>query len=163
MTSQMLAPHAEKRMLADMVDRLIERTFKCLEGHLTGSNPEEHAKSRLFATSFLGQIYKRAIDLDGEMNQQWAFIYPKTWRSDEDVNMLWGFPLHEGYMELTDPEGMVDPDSPVDLVVCPALVKNGNEFGENYDKEEVLFRGKVVLRHQRVSESKMERLQKAWA
>lgn len=96
-------------------------------------------------------IYK-AIQLDLELHQQRPWIYCEQGdHARSNPSRLHGFPFDSRSMEAETEIDKArtyrspDTESLVALVVQPALMREGNEYGEGYSMPEVICKAKVVL------------------
>lgn len=98
----------------------------------------------------LEAIFVEAIKTDAEMAQQRAWIYCEQWRAHREGDPLWGFACSPDEAEIIQ---TVDQSkgrraqatgSCIELIVQPALLRDGNQYGEKYATQQVLCKAKVI-------------------
>jgi hypothetical protein len=99
----------------------------------------------------LRAILIEAIEIDAEMAQQRARIFCEQWRGSLDGEPSWGFQWvgDEAEMICTaeqNKNGIPNYRNPcVEMIIQPALSKEGNQYGEGYEKREILCKAKVIV------------------
>ncbi|ORY19151.1 hypothetical protein BCR34DRAFT_659799 [Clohesyomyces aquaticus] len=97
----------------------------------------------------LKDIVLAAVTLDSEIHQHRARIYCEQWTClGIRTNPVWGFSFRDEEMEWIhgpDPPKKEPRDPAVELVVQPALYREGNPYGEEYWTKKVLCKAKTVV------------------
>lgn len=99
----------------------------------------------------LEAILGEAIKLDAEMAQQRAWVYCEQWRAPREGDPLWGFACNPEEADIVQTADQMKgrrvqaQGSCIELVIQPALFRDGNQYGEEYVRQQVLCRAKVVL------------------
>ncbi|KAF2026846.1 hypothetical protein EK21DRAFT_92092 [Setomelanomma holmii] len=99
----------------------------------------------------LRAILIQAIETDAEMAQQRASVYCEQWFGSFEGNPQWGFPYQPEDADIVaTPDqakgGQLQLKNPcVDLIIQPALFREGNQYGEDYSTRHILCRAKVVV------------------
>jgi hypothetical protein len=144
-TTQLLLSKRPKRILPHEIAELVDDVVKYLRRHFTNPTPENEANFK----NRLADIFTEAIHLDGEMNQQRAFLFCEMWVNDYDAKEPWGFPFDSSMMQAIEDPGKGSNSfavkATVELLISPALFKAGNAYGENYHVRSPLVKAKVVV------------------
>ncbi|ORY01416.1 hypothetical protein BCR34DRAFT_592248 [Clohesyomyces aquaticus] len=127
----------DERILKSEVDRLVEIIVKII-GSIRNDLPTR-----------LRSIIEAAIRFDGVIQQQVPFYYVEQWTHKKiQGNPHWGFPLNDEEMKVVAEDGARQKytNPAVDLILQPALFKEGNIHGDNYYLRRVLCKAKVICR-----------------
>jgi hypothetical protein len=99
----------------------------------------------------LESVLVEAVKTDAEMVKQRAWIYCEQWRSPVEGDPLCGFQYNEREMAIVHSAEQVKgwrqqvKEQCVEMVLQPALFREGNQYGEDYAVQHVLCKAKVTL------------------
>jgi hypothetical protein len=99
----------------------------------------------------LEAILTQAIKLDAEMAKQRAWIHCEQWWAPIEGDPMWGFRWVAEEAEMIQTSEQIKSrranfkDPCVQLIVQPALIKEGNQYGQNYATREILCKAKVIV------------------
>jgi hypothetical protein len=130
-------------LIAEVVDELAPYVVVSKDRPLAAIEPDLKDQLRIILTA--------AIETDAEIARQRARIFCEQWRGGIDSEPFWGFPV-----DPDDTETISTPDQTkggiktlmnpvVELIVQPALFREGNQYGEEYDVKRVLSKARVVV------------------
>ncbi|KAF2113650.1 hypothetical protein BDV96DRAFT_578162 [Lophiotrema nucula] len=139
--------HEENRThVAHLLDQIIGTLSPCLPlKQASQAEVDKHLRKGL------AEVIATAVHLDAEIYQQRAWIFCEQWTHETRSakgRPNWGFGWSSDEMdEVPGPdqlrlENYAHPC--VGLIVQPALYKEGNQFGEEYSKRQVLCKAKVI-------------------
>jgi hypothetical protein len=129
--------------IAEIIDELAPYIVVSKERPLTAIEPDLKEQLRIILTA--------AIEIDAEIARQRSRVFCEQWRGGTESEPFWGFPPNaEDTETVSTPDqrksGFRTPAHPVvELIVQPALFREGNQYGEQYDVKHVLSKAKVVV------------------
>ncbi|KAF2001292.1 hypothetical protein P154DRAFT_562877 [Amniculicola lignicola CBS 123094] len=143
---------ANKRIQDDDILHLIDVITSSINPYIVCDKESYRLNREADLRTTLDTIITTAVDLDAEIHQQRAWIFCEQMYCDElEGTPLWGFAYNEDEMEkVPGPKhgklGRRHTTEPsVDMIVHPALYRQGDHYGKDYSATEVLCKAKVVL------------------
>lgn len=130
-------------LIAEILDEIAPYIVVTKDRPLAATEPDLKEQLRI--------ILITAIEVDAEIARQRARIFCEQWRGGIDSEPFWGFPVNpEDSETITTADqkksGAKSPANPVvELIVQPALFREGNQYGEEYDLRHALSKAKVVV------------------
>jgi hypothetical protein len=134
-----------------LMDDLITDVFYAVSPYIVVTKQVSLAAAETGLCSQLEAILLQATETDAQMAQQRAWIYCEQWRAPMEGDPQWGFKLDSDEAEIIEtPEQAKGrrthfKDPCVEMIIQPALIREGNQYGQEYATREVLCKAKVVV------------------
>lgn len=135
-----------------IVDDIVMNVMRTLSALVKVMGDKERAAADENMRDNLRAMLKKAIHLDSEIYQHRAWIFCGQGNfNNGHPHQQHGFRFDPDFMEVTGGQDHVNDrrtqssDPFVELIVQPALCREGNEYGEEYSTRRVLCQAKVIV------------------